>query len=155
MRMSIGWGLLVSRCGWGLPGVFFALLSVQVSAAACTAPAYQAGTVYEQGNRVQNKNQQDKTHEFECWKDTDKSPHGPGSWQWCNQPDYNPGQPSSHGVEIWGDAWKDLGECGGFQGNRLTLNFSTLSGRGPISQPTPGVARDASSGASRAAPRAT
>lgn len=141
MRMSIGWGLLVSRCGWGLPGVFFALLSVEVSAAAFTAPAYKAGTVYEQGNRVQNKNQQDKAHEFECWKDTDKSPHGPGSWQWCNQSDYNPGQPSSHGVEIWGDAWKDLGECGGFQGNRLTLNFSTLSGRGPISQPTPGVAR--------------
>ena len=59
MRMSIGWGLRVSRCGWGLSGLVFALLSVEVSAAACTAPAYNAGTVYEQGDQVQNKNQQE------------------------------------------------------------------------------------------------
>ncbi|NWE19416.1 DUF1592 domain-containing protein [Pseudomonas sp. P7548] len=102
---------------------------------ACTAPAYAAGTAYAQGDQVQNVGRQ-----FECWKD-EEAPLGIGSWQWCKQPDYNPGLPAGNGAVIWPDAWKDLGECGGFQGNRLTLSFATLSGRGPIGNPVPGVAR--------------
>ena len=135
MTMSIGWESLVSRCGRVLPVLFCALLSVEVSAQACTEPAYIAGTVYKQGDRVQNHN-----NEFECRQDNDSPPLGPGSWQWCQQSDYNPGRPASNGAVIWPDAWKELGACGGYSGNRLILNFATLSGRGPVSQPTPGVA---------------
>jgi glucose/arabinose dehydrogenase len=97
----------------------------------CTAPAYEKGTLYEQGQQVQHAGQQ-----FECWKD-DEAPLGIGSWQWCKLPVYEPlvvGGP-------WKDAWKELGECGGFEGNRLTLNFATLSGKAPLKPAVPGVAR--------------
>lgn len=132
MERSFGSSRFVLRCGWAM---LFALLGTQALAAACTAPAYEAGKVYEQGEQVQNVGRQ-----FECWKDED-APLGIGSWQWCRQPEYNPGLPAGSGAIHWPDAWKDLGECGGFTGNRLTLNFSTLSGRAPIGNPVPGVNR--------------
>ncbi|WP_085724891.1 DUF1592 domain-containing protein [Pseudomonas sp. R37(2017)] len=97
----------------------------------CTAPAYAKDTPYEQGQQVQHAGQQ-----FECWKD-DEAPLGVGSWQWCRQPAYEPLLPTNH----WKDAWKALGECGGFEGNRLTLSFSTLSGKAPLKPAVPGVAR--------------
>lgn len=128
--MERSFGLL--SCGWG---VLFALLGSEAFAAACTAPAYEAGKVYVEADRVQNIGRQ-----FECWKD-DEAPLGIGSWQWCRQTDYNPGLPAGSGAIHWPDAWKDLGECGGFQGNRLTLNFTTLSGRAPLANPVPGVSR--------------
>lgn len=101
------------------------------SAQSCTAPAYAKDTPYEQGQQVQHAGRQ-----FECWKD-DEAPLGVGSWQWCRQPVYEPLLPTNH----WKDAWKDLGECGGFEGNRLTLSFSTLSGKAPLKPAVPGVAR--------------
>lgn len=128
--MERSFGLL--SCGWG---VLFALLGSEAFAAACTAPAYEAGKVYVEADQVQNIGRQ-----FECWKD-DEAPLGIGSWQWCRQTDYNPGLPAGSGAIHWPDAWKDLGECGGFQGNRLTLNFTTLSGRAPLANPLPGVSR--------------
>ncbi|MFP3497509.1 DUF1588 domain-containing protein [Pseudomonas sp. SIMBA_059] len=131
MEMSFGSGRIVSRCGWFF---VFALLGSEASAAACTAPAYQAGKAYEQGDQVQNVGRQ-----FECWKDGE-APLGIGSWQWCRQLDYNPGLPAGNGASIWPDAWKDLNECGGFEGNRLTLNFATLNSRASIDNPVPGVA---------------
>ncbi|WP_322616213.1 DUF1592 domain-containing protein [Pseudomonas sp. BIC9C] len=97
----------------------------------CTAPAYAKDTPYEQGQQVQHAGRQ-----FECWKD-DEAPLGVGSWQWCRQAIYEPLLPTNH----WKDAWKDLGECGGFEGNRLTLSFSTLSGKAPLKPAVPGVAR--------------
>lgn len=97
----------------------------------CTAPAYAKDTPYEQGQQVQHAGRQ-----FECWKD-DEAPLGVGSWQWCRQPTYEPLLPTNH----WKDAWKDLGECGGFEGNRLTLSFATLSGKAPLKPAVPGVAR--------------
>lgn len=97
----------------------------------CTAPAYAKDTPYEQGQQVQHAGQQ-----FECWKD-DEAPLGIGSWNWCRQPAYEPLLATNH----WKDAWKELGECGGFEGNRLTLNFSTLSGKAPLKPAVPGVAR--------------
>ncbi|WP_223543542.1 DUF1592 domain-containing protein [Pseudomonas sp. GL-B-12] len=97
----------------------------------CTAPAYEKDTAYEQGQQVQHAGQQ-----FECWKD-DEAPLGVGSWQWCRQPAYEPLLPTNH----WKGAWKELGECGGFEGNRLTLSFSTLSGKAPLKPAVPGVAR--------------
>ena len=131
MERSFGSGCLVLRCGWGL---LLALLGCEAFAAVCTAPAYQTGKVYEQGDQVQNVGRQ-----FECWKDEDTWPDV-GRWQWCRQAEYNPGLPAGNGAIIWPDAWKDLGECGGFKGNRLTLNFTTLSGRAAIGNPVPGVA---------------
>lgn len=97
----------------------------------CTAPPYEKGKVYEQGQQVQHTGRQ-----FECWKD-EEAPLGVGSWQWCRLPVYEPlvvGGP-------WKDAWKELGECGGFEGNRLTLSFATLSGKAPLKPAVPGVAR--------------
>lgn len=97
----------------------------------CTAPDYEKGALYEQGQQVQHAGQQ-----FECWKD-DEAPLGVGSWQWCKLPVYEPlvaGGP-------WKDAWKELGECDGFEGNRLTLSFATLSGKAPLKPAVPGVAR--------------
>lgn len=132
MERSFGSGRFVLRCGWAM---LFALLGTQALAAACTAPAYEVGKIYEQGEQVHNVGRQ-----FECWKD-EEAPLGIGSWQWCRQADYNPGQPADSGADHWPDAWKDLGECGGFTGNRLTLSFSTLSGRAPIGNPVPGVNR--------------
>ncbi len=102
---------------------------------ACMAPPYEAGKGYAQGEQVQNVGRQ-----FECWKD-EEEPLGVGSWMWCRQPEYNPGLPASSGSIFWPDAWKDLGECGGYQGNRLTLSFTTLSGRAPLGAPRPGVSR--------------
>jgi len=101
------------------------------SVQSCTAPAYEKGALYEQGQQVQHADQL-----FECWKD-DEAPSGVGSWQWCKLPVYEPlvvGGP-------WKDAWKELGECGGFEGNRLTLSFSTLSGKAPLKPAVKGVAR--------------
>lgn len=97
----------------------------------CTAPDYEKGALYEQGQQVQHAGQQ-----FECWKD-EEAPLGVGSWQWCKLPVYEPlvaGGP-------WKDAWKELGECDGFEGNRLTLSFATLSGKAPLKPAVPGVAR--------------
>jgi glucose/arabinose dehydrogenase len=129
MELSIGMSVRVLRCGMGLLALLFALFSLEVSASGCTAPAYEGDKAYEQGDQVQHEGKQ-----YECWKD-DEAPLGIGSWQWCRQPAYKPGGPRS------GDAWKDLGECGGYEGNRLTLNFTTLSGRAPLTSPVPGVAR--------------
>jgi glucose/arabinose dehydrogenase len=131
MEMSFGSSRIVSRCGWFL---FVSLLASEACAAACTAPAYEPGKVYEQGDQVQNVGRH-----FECWRD-EEAPLGVGSWQWCRQAGYNPGLPAGNGANIWPDAWKDLGECGGFEGNRLTLNFTTLQGRASIAKPVPGVA---------------
>lgn len=75
-------------------------------------------------------------HAYECWKDAE-APLGVGSWAWCKQPSYEPGKPNDH----WSHAWKDLGACGGFEGNQLTLSFATLSGKAPLKPAVPGVAR--------------
>ena len=99
--------------------------------AACAADPYVVGTVYQQGDQVQNVDRQ-----FECWKDEDGPPLGPDSWKWCQQVGYAPGD-SVH----WRDAWRDLGECGGFEGNRLSLSFATLSGKAPLKEAVIGVAR--------------
>lgn len=112
--------------------VVFPLASESTSARnSCTAPAYMAGTVYQQGEQVQHRDQL-----FECWKD-EEAPLGTGSWAWCQLPVYEPLLANGP----WKDAWKELGECGGFEGNRLTLDFSTLSGKAPLKPATPGVAR--------------
>jgi len=99
---------------------------------ACTAPDY-VNKVYAPGEQVQHHGQL-----FECWKDDDPdSPQGSGSWAWCQLPAYEPLLVNGP----WKDAWKELGECGGFEGNRLTLDFSTLSGKAPLKPAVPGVAR--------------
>ncbi|WP_421668258.1 hypothetical protein [Pseudomonas sp. ALK-5] len=97
----------------------------------CTAPDYEKGKSYEQGDQVKHADRL-----FECWKD-DEAPLGVGSWQWCRQVSYEPLLLNGP----WKDAWKELGECGGFAGNRLTLDFSTLSGKAPLKPAVPGVAR--------------
>lgn len=97
----------------------------------CTAPDYEKGKIYEQGDQVKHADRL-----FECWKD-DEAPLGVGSWQWCRQVSYEPLLLNGP----WKDAWKELGECGGFEGNRLTLDFSTLSGKAPLKPAVPGVAR--------------
>lgn len=97
----------------------------------CTAPDYEKGKSYEQGDQVKHADRL-----FECWKD-DEAPLGVGSWQWCRQVSYEPLLLNGP----WKDAWKELGECGGFEGNRLTLDFSTLSGKAPLKPAVPGVAR--------------
>lgn len=138
MEKFLGLSCRVSSMGSVVLGLLLGLVCPGVSAAsrqACTAPDYKAGTAYEQGDLVQSVGRQ-----FECWKD-EEAPLGIGSWQWCKQVDYNPGLPASSGAVHWPDAWKDLGECGGFQGNRLTLSFATLSGRAPLKNPLPGVSR--------------
>ncbi|MNQ14239.1 hypothetical protein D3C85_271850 [compost metagenome] len=106
--------------------------SSPVALQSCTAPAYEKGTVYQPGQQVQHKDQQ-----FECWRDEDGPPLGTGSWAWCQLPAYEPLLPGGP----WKDAWKELGECGGFEGNRLTLSFATLSGKAPLKPAVPGVAR--------------
>jgi glucose/arabinose dehydrogenase len=131
MNKSVG----VLRMLWLACLVVLAVLTRTAESApsprSCTAPAYEKDTPYEQGQQVQHAGQQ-----FECWKD-DEAPLGVGSWQWCRQPSYEPLLPTNH----WKDAWKELGECGGFEGNRLTLSFSTLSGKAPLKPAVPGVAR--------------
>ncbi|VVP77143.1 hypothetical protein PS918_01960 [Pseudomonas fluorescens] len=97
----------------------------------CSAPAYEKDKPYQQGQQVLHSGRQ-----FECWKDAE-APLGPDSWKWCQQAAYEPLLPTEH----WRNAWKDLGECGGFEGNRLTLNFATLSGKAPLKPAVPGVAR--------------
>lgn len=138
MERSIGPRVRVSSAGSVLLAMLLVLACFDLMAAphqACTAPDYQAGKAYQQGDQVQNVGRQ-----FECWKD-EEAPLGAGSWQWCRQADYNPGLPASSGAVPWPDAWKDLGECGGYQGNRLTLSFATLSGKAPLKSPQPGVSR--------------
>ena len=139
MDKSVGvcrWLLMLGLVAFGvIIGVVLFPLTAEsspVQAQACTAPAYEKGKVYQQGDQVQHKDQQ-----FECWKDEDGPPLGIGSWAWCQVPAYEPllqGGP-------WKDAWKELGECGGFAGNRLTLSFATLSGKGPLKPAVPGVVR--------------
>lgn len=129
MEKFLGLSCRGSGMGSVVLGLLLGLGCLEVSAAphqACTAPDYKAGTAYQQGDQVQNVGRQ-----FECWKDAE-APNGPDSWKWCEQVHYNPGAPAENGAEYWPDAWKDLGECGGFQGNRLTLSFATLSGRAPL-----------------------
>ena len=137
MKKSVGvvrsmWLIGLTTLGVAFAALVFSRSPVSPpSPLSCTAAPYEAGTLYEQGQQVRHGD-----HQFECWKD-DEAPLGSGSWQWCRQPSYEPllaGGP-------WKDAWKDLGECGGFAGNRLTLNFSTLSGKAPLKPATPGVAR--------------
>jgi len=139
MDKSVGvcrWLLMLGLVAFGvIIGVVLFPLTAEsspVQAQACTAPAYEKGKVYQQGDQVQHKDQQ-----FECWKDEDGPPLGTGSWAWCQVPAYEPllqGGP-------WKDAWKELGECGGFAGNRLTLSFATLSGKAPLKPAVPGVVR--------------
>jgi glucose/arabinose dehydrogenase len=111
--------------------VFSSTSQAPPSPRACTAPAYEKHKVYQQGEQIQHTGRQ-----LECWKDAE-APLGVGSWQWCQLPVYEPFLVNGP----WKDAWKDLGECGGFEGNRLTLNFSTLSGKAPLKPAVPGVAR--------------
>lgn len=113
--------------------VFFPLSaeSAPVPRESCSAPAYVANTEYQQGQQVTHHE-----HAYECWKDAE-APLGVGSWAWCKQPSYEPGKPNDH----WSHAWKDLGACGGFEGNQLTLSFATLSGKAPLKPAVPGVAR--------------
>lgn len=106
--------------------------SAQKPPAACAADPYIAGTDYQQGDQVKNLDRY-----FECWKD-DEAPLGPDSWKWCKQAVYAPGKPENSAN--WPDAWKEL-ECGGFEGNRLSLNFATLSGKAPLKEAVIGVAR--------------
>ena len=97
----------------------------------CPPDPYVVDKVYGPGEQVTHRG-----HGFECWKD-DEAPLGPGSSAWCRQAAYEPGKPQGH----WPDAWKDLGECGGPEGNRLTLSFATLSGKAPLKPAVPGVSR--------------
>jgi len=106
--------------------------SAQKPPAACAADPYIVGTDYQQGDQVKNLDRY-----FECWKD-DEAPLGPGSWAWCKQAVYAPGKPENSAN--WPDAWKEL-ECGGFEGNRLSLNFATLNGKAPLKEAVIGVAR--------------
>ncbi|QWP75347.1 DUF1592 domain-containing protein [Lysobacter sp. K5869] len=87
----------------------------------CDAPPYFAETSYQQGDRVQNKGQL-----YECWRDEDGPPLGPGSWQWCAQSAYEPGGPNG---DWWPNAWKHIDSCdgGGGDGNRLVLQFAMAS----------------------------
>ncbi|MGX1126717.1 DUF1592 domain-containing protein [Pseudomonas sp. HLS-6 TE3448] len=117
----------------------------QASAEACKAEQYALDAVkgqgkpgnanagktlkYQQGAWVTNVG-----HAFECWKDSE-APYGVGSWAWCNQPAYAPGQSAN-----WGDAWKDLGECNAApSSNKLELSFSTVTRDFPNKATTLGV----------------
>lgn len=84
----------------------------------CDAPPYLAGTSYVQGDRVQNKGQL-----YECWRDEDGPPLGPGSWHWCAQSSYEPGGPNP---DWWPNAWRHIDSCegGGGEGNQLILRFA-------------------------------
>ena len=119
----------------------------QASAEACKAEQYALDAVKGQGKPGNANANAGKTlkyqqgawvtnvgHAFECWKDSE-APYGVGSWAWCNQPAYAPGQSAN-----WGDAWKDLGECNAApSSNKLELSFSTVTGDVPYKATTQGV----------------
>lgn len=98
----------------------------------CLAPSYVPRHPYKADDKVTNK-VADAVFAYRCMNDAEG---GVGSWQWCQQAAYEPGN-TAH----WPDAWKLLGECGAPKGNQLKVNFATLSGKAPLKPAVPGVSR--------------
>ncbi|MGO4004844.1 DUF1592 domain-containing protein [Pseudomonas fluorescens] len=138
MEKSVGVCRVLAMLGLVALGVIIGVIffpgtahSAPAGRQSCPPDPYVVDKVYGPGEQVTHRG-----HGYECWKD-DEAPLGPGSSAWCRQVAYEPGKPQGH----WPDAWKDLGECGGPEGNRLTLSFATLSGKAPLKPAVPGVSR--------------